>query len=409
MKRVVSIVLTAALSLFGLAGCGASQPSSSAASASTSSSTVAAEAGSVQKVAEIQTADLKFNNLSDTELQRYIEDAVYADLVDKLDTDKYFVENVQATYISKEYLDELAYNSQANIYFGYTLAELEDAFQGERYIFTLGDDGKTTVKVFEGYDDTYDQVIRNVAIGSGVILVCVTISAVTGGAGIPAASMIFAASAKTGAIAALSSGVISGGAAAIFKGIETGDMDEAVKAGALAGSEGFMWGAIGGAVAGGAGEAVALHGAAANGLTMNQVAAIQKESKYPLDVIKQFSNMEQYEICKNAGLTPKMVNGQTALIRDIDLNFVDDMGRTNLERMREGLAALDPATGEAYELHHVGQQVDSTLAILSQEEHRLGDSYKILHELTESEVHAAGNNWDAQRKAFWEFMAQALA
>ena len=36
--------------------------------------------------------------------------------------------------------------------------------------------------------------------GSGVILVCVTVSVVTGGAGAPAVSMIFAASAKSGAI-----------------------------------------------------------------------------------------------------------------------------------------------------------------------------------------------------------------
>ena len=29
---------------------------------------------------------------------------------------------------------------------------------------------------------------------------------------------------------------------------------------------------------------------------MNEAATIQKESKYPLDVIKQFSNTEQFEI-----------------------------------------------------------------------------------------------------------------
>lgn len=118
--------------------------------------------------------------------------------------------------------------------------------------------------------------------------------------------------------------------------------------------------------------------------------------------------MDQYEIIKIAGLTPKMVNGKTALIRDIDLTFTDEMGHTNLERMKEGLAALDPATGEAYELHHIGQQVESTLAILTQEEHRLGGNSKIWHKLTKSDVHADGNNWDAQRKAFWEYMAQVL-
>ena len=37
-------------------------------------------------------------------------------------------------------------------------------------------------------------------------------------------------------------------------GVETGDVKSAVKSAALEGSKGFMWGAIGGAVSGGAGE-----------------------------------------------------------------------------------------------------------------------------------------------------------
>ena len=51
--------------------------------------------------------------------------------------------------------------------------------------------------------------------------------------------------------------------------------------------------------------------------------------------------MEQYDILKDAGITSKLINGKTALIRDIDLNFVDEMGRTNLVRMQSGMAPLD--------------------------------------------------------------------
>ena len=168
--------------------------------------------------------------------------------------------------------------------------------------------------MFEEYDDTFDKVIRNVAIGTGVILLCVTVSVVTGGLGAPAASMIFAASAKSATVFALSSGVISGVSAGVVEGLQTHDFDKAIKAAALKGSEGFMWGAVTGAVVGGATEAIALKGATMNGLTMNEAATIQKETKYPLDVIKQFSNMDQYQICKDAGLTAKMVNGKTAIL-----------------------------------------------------------------------------------------------
>ena len=198
---------------------------------------------------------LTFTSLNDPNLMRYVEDTVYSDLVDQLDSDKYFVENVEAVYISKEYLDELAYNSQENIYFGYKLSELDEAFQGEKYIFTLGENGQTDVVPFKEYDDTYDKVIRNVAVGTGVILLCVTVSVVSGGVGAPAVSMIFAASAKSATGFALSSGVISGVSTGVVEGIQTHDFDKSLKEAALKGSDGFMWGAITGAITGGVSEA----------------------------------------------------------------------------------------------------------------------------------------------------------
>ena len=101
-----------------------------------------------------------FSGMNDPNLLRYTEDTIYENLVTTLDSDEYFVENVSAIYISQEYIDELAYNSQANIYFGYTLQELSEQFQGKKYVFTLGDDGSTIVTEFEEYDDTYDRVCK---------------------------------------------------------------------------------------------------------------------------------------------------------------------------------------------------------------------------------------------------------
>ena len=352
-----------------------------------------------------------FSGMNDPNLLRYTEDAIYENLVATLDSDEYFVENVSAVYISQEYIDELAYNSQANIYFGYTLQELAEQFQGKKYIFTLGDDGSTIVTEFEEYDDTYDRALKNVAIGTGVILVCVTVSVVSAGLGAPAVSMIFSVAAQSGTKMALSGGIMGGVAAGIVTGVQTGDMDEALKAAALAGSEGFKWGAISGALAGGAREAIALKGATRSGLTMNEAATIQRESKYPLDVIKQFKSMDQYEICKNAGLYPVTVNGKTSLVRAIDLDYVDDFGRTNLQRMKEGLAAIDPDSGLPYELHHIGQKTDSTLAILTKAEHMQGGNNSIWHEFgSASEVHSAANEalWNRQRQTYWRQLATLL-
>lgn len=72
---------------------------------------------------------------------------------------------------------------------------------------------------------------------------------------------MFAASAKTATTAALSSGFFGGLAAGIIEGVRTGDFDAAMKAAALAGSEGFKWGAITGAISGAATELSAIRNA----------------------------------------------------------------------------------------------------------------------------------------------------
>jgi len=202
----------------------------------------------------------EFASLSDPALLQYVKDNIYSDLVDRFNSEDYIIEDISVIYVSEDYLEEVAYNSKANIYFGYTLKELDAQFQGTRYVFSLGKNGETVVEEFAAYDDTYDRVIKNVSMGTGIILACVTVSVVSGGVGAPAAvSMIFASAAKTGTIYALSSGTISAVAAATIKGIQTGDFEEAKKAAALAGSESFKWGAITGVIVGGATKAVALY------------------------------------------------------------------------------------------------------------------------------------------------------
>lgn len=202
---------------------------------------------------EENTASMSnFTGLDDPNLLQYVEDSVYADLVDEFASEDYIIENVAATYVSKEYLEELSYNSQSNIFFGYTLAELDAQFQGTRYVFTLDDNGETVVQAFEAYDDTYERALKNVAIGTGVILVCVTVSTATAGVGLTTVSTVFAASAKSATVAALSSGIMGGTSAGIVKGIQTKDLDTSLKAAALEGSEGFKWAAVSGAILGGA-------------------------------------------------------------------------------------------------------------------------------------------------------------
>ena len=62
--------------------------------------------------------ELNFAGLNDPTLLQYTEDSVYANLVAEFDSEDYVIESVSAVYISEEYLEELAYNSKTNVYFG---------------------------------------------------------------------------------------------------------------------------------------------------------------------------------------------------------------------------------------------------------------------------------------------------
>ena len=345
--------------------------------------------------------DVQFYGLEDPTLHEYLKDNIYAYLLDELNSDEYFVEEVEVCHISREYINNLSANSKTDIYFGMTLEELENFFGNTRYIFSLDENGEVIVQELSTqYDDTYEKIVKNVAIGTGVILICVTVSVVSGGLGAPAVSMIFAASAETAKAVALSSAVMGGIAAGIITGYQTGDFRYAVKKGILAASEGLKWGSISGAVTGGVTETAGLYAATAKGLTMNEVALIQKESKWPLDVIKNIHSMEEYELYKKAGLTAlKLPDGEWALVQEIDWDFVDADGITNADRVKNGLAPVD-STGKPYELHHIGQKNDSPLAILTNQEHHAAGESKILHP---SQVGRGKNpNWNAQKQKFWE-------
>ena len=349
MKRIIAFILAC---MFLLTACGAPVETTTQAETEPTEETEQVTSENTEAVAAIDSThgaeqeseetgdklgettsvpDITIKGLDDEALLEYVEDNVYSALVSQLDSEDYFVEYVDAVYYPKEYIEALASNTQPNVYFGCTAAELNEHFQGTKYVFTLGENGQTVVVPMETVsDEVYVKAMEDVIIGSGVILVCVTVSIVASPAA-PAVSMIFAASATTGTTFALESGTISFFAAAIAKGYETESLEQAFKAGVEAGGEGFKWGAIIGSAVGGGKEAIALKGATVNGLTMNEVARIQQESGYPLSIIKQFHTVEEYTVFKNAGLQAEMIGGKLTLVRpDIDLyNVLDEYGQNN--------------------------------------------------------------------------------
>ena len=403
MKKIIALLLSF---LLLLTGCGQVQQQSS----EISENTINTESEKQKEDSVEEYYGPQYTSLDEEQLLAHVKDLVYRDTVMSLDSEEYIVENVSAVYISKEYLEEVAFNSQSNVYFGYTLAELDELFQGTRYIFTLSDDGTTTVKELEEIEDvSTETMLKNVAIGTGVILVCVTVSVVSAGVGAPAVSMIFAASATTASSFAESSAVFGGVSAGVVRGIETGDFHEAMEAAAVGATEGFKWGAISGAIVGGGGEAFQLMKATKGGLTMNQAALIQKESNLPVEVISQLHSMDEYAVYQEAGLKTMMVDGRTALVQNIDLDYVSTLADgteiTNLGRMQRGMKPLDPATGKAYELHHVGQNNDGVLAVLTQGQHRGEGNFAKLHKIWNDSGVDHGAAWNKKGSDFWKSYA----
>lgn len=264
MKKIVSIILVGSILVVGCSNniqssnvSSVQEPSESVLSVvSVESSSTSLEESitqALESVYETTAIDYsEFGSMNDSDLQDYVEDSTYTELDLELGSDDCNVLNVNAIYISQEYIDELEYNSQKNIYFGYTEDELEELFDEQPYYFTLGENGTTIVESYQPYTDQTNAIIRNVAIGSGVILLCISVEIISAELGAPAiVPIVFATAAQTGYDYAVLSAAIQGIAVGIIKGIQTGDYQEAIDAGTLAASEGFMWGAITGCIYGG--------------------------------------------------------------------------------------------------------------------------------------------------------------
>lgn len=145
------------------------------------------------------------------------------------------------------------------------------------------------------------------------------------------------------------------------------------------------------------------------GLTDEQKQRIKEETGWSDEIIDAIGSWQEYEIYKNAGLVEAEIGGKKCLIRnDIDWNQLDEKGKTNAQRVKEGKAPLDK-NGEQIQLHHIGQRADSPLAELTFDEHRRGGNDSILHDKTkETEVHGAGkeNAWKAERESYWKARAE---
>ena len=127
---------------------------------------------------------------------------------------------------------------------------------------------------------------------------------------------------------------------------------------------------------------------------------------YSQPINLSFRTLAEPKVYKTLGLKEGEVNGKIVL-KDITINpsNKDAMGRSNLERMKRGLAPLDNQ-GESYNLHHIGQKQDSPLAELKNSIHK--SEYSSLHdvEITKSDIDR--DSFDKERAAHWKARAKEI-
>ena len=145
------------------------------------------------------------------------------------------------------------------------------------------------------------------------------------------------------------------------------------------------------------------------GLSDEQKDALRDQTGWSDNVLDNIRTLDEATVYKNAGLQQNNIDGKDALTRnDIDLYFTDKFNRSNLSRMNDGLAPYG-SDRKRFELHHVGQHLDSPLAELTMSEHRQGGNDTLLHDKKmTTEAHGEDNNWDRERQNYWKQRAKTF-
>jgi hypothetical protein len=128
--------------------------------------------------------------------------------------------------------------------------------------------------------------------------------------------------------------------------------------------------------------------------------------RWSQNMLDRINSREEASIYKKAGLKGGELNGREVLMREINPNYVDADGISNMQRMELGRPPIGP-DGKPVELHHIGQKADAPVAELTANEHRGKTNSKILSDNTrESEIDR--NAFAIERQEHWKARAENL-
>ncbi|MBO5327694.1 MAG: hypothetical protein J6B04_00810 [Clostridia bacterium] len=162
---------------------------------------------------------------------------------------EYKVDYVEYGYLSQEYVNELYYNSLTNVYYGFNYEEVASYMQNENWVFTVDESGQTVANKVVHTNSGLLDLVKNVAIGSGVVVVCAVLTCVTVSLAAPVACF-FVGAAKGAVVGGISGAAIGGAIGGAVKGVQTNSWEGALNGAASGALKGCSWGVLAGSMVG---------------------------------------------------------------------------------------------------------------------------------------------------------------
>lgn len=144
-----------------------------------------------------------------------------------------------------------------------------------------------------------------------------------------------------------------------------------------------------------------------DGLTESQKAEIKQKAQWSDEIISYIRSIDEAQKYMDFGLVEMSLGDRLCLIpRDLDLEYKDGWGRTNRERLKKG-KPLCGKDGKSYEVHHIGQQMDSPFAIISSTQHRGKGIDAILHNKKQP-TQIDRRLFNKQKRAMWKELIRQI-
>lgn len=147
-------------------------------------------------------------------------------------------------------------------------------------------------------------------------------------------------------------------------------------------------------------------------LTPEEKQEVKEKTGWSDKIVDHISSMQEAQVYMDAGLKEGTVNGRPALlnpkIHGSDMNANIWMAKenpewkdwTNADLMGEGYPPRDDK-GDAFELHHIGQDPDGPLAELTYDQHHSNGNFEKLHSnFEESKIDR--QKFDKEKSEYWQ-------